>query len=138
MSITSTVKYLGGLRTECTHLASGDTIITDAPVDNKGQGAAFSPTDLCATALASCATTIMGIYAEAHDVDIEGLRAEVTKHMGTDTPRRIARIDVIFYMPDKNYSDKEKKSLERAALTCPVHHSLSEAIEQNISFKWHD
>ena len=52
-------KYLGGLRVECTHIASGTTIITDAPVDNHGKGEAFSPTDLCSTALATCCMTIM-------------------------------------------------------------------------------
>ncbi len=57
---TATVRYLGNLRTECEHLASGTKIITDAPVDNKGKGEAFSPTDLCATALAACAMTKIG------------------------------------------------------------------------------
>ncbi len=38
--------YLGGLRTEATHVQSGTKIITDAPVDNQGKGEAFSPTDL--------------------------------------------------------------------------------------------
>ena len=40
------VKYVPGLRTESTHLASGVRIFTDAPVDNLGRGESFSPTDL--------------------------------------------------------------------------------------------
>ena len=47
--MTSKVIYKGSLRTEATHLRSGNTIITDAPTDNKGKGEAFSPTDLVAT-----------------------------------------------------------------------------------------
>lgn len=136
MAVLSTVKYLGNLRTECTHLASGSVIYTDAPVDNMGKGELFSPTDLCATMLSACASTIMGIYAQAHDVDIEGMVAEVTKVMSTDKPRRIARVDVVFTMPDKGYTEAQKKSLERAALTCPVHFSLHPDIQQNFEFKW--
>ncbi|HXB12255.1 MAG TPA: OsmC family peroxiredoxin, partial [Bacteroidia bacterium] len=63
---TSKIKYLGELRTEAVHLASGSTIITDAPVDNHGKGQAFSPTDLMSTSLASCMITIMGITANTH------------------------------------------------------------------------
>ena len=46
---TSKVTYLGDLRTQCEHLRSGNTYITDAPLDNQGKGAAFSPTDTVAT-----------------------------------------------------------------------------------------
>ena len=50
---TVTAKYLGDLRVECTHVACGTKLVSDAPVDNNGKGEAFSPTDLCVTALAS-------------------------------------------------------------------------------------
>ena len=55
------IKYKGNLRTESVHLKSGQKLITDAPVDNKGKGEAFSPTDLTASALGSCMLTIIGI-----------------------------------------------------------------------------
>ena len=45
------IVYQNNLRTEAEHIASGEKIITDAPVDNNGKGEAFSPTDLVATAL---------------------------------------------------------------------------------------
>ena len=51
---TMKAKYLGQLRVECEHVASGTKMMTDAPVDNCGKGEAFSPTDLCAAALGSC------------------------------------------------------------------------------------
>lgn len=138
MKVLSTVKYLGNLRTECTHLASGSIIHTDAPVDNMGKGELFSPTDLCATMLCACASTIMGIYAQNHDLNIDGMTSEVTKRMSSDSPRRIVQVDVVFTMPDREYTEKQKKSLERAALTCPVHFSLHPDLEQNFMFKWAD
>ena len=56
---TITATYLGDLRVESVHVASGARLITDAPVDNNGKGEGFSPTDLCATALASpCSTSL--------------------------------------------------------------------------------
>lgn len=57
---TMKAKYLGQLRVECEHVASGTKMMTDAPVDNCGKGEAFSPTDLCAAALGSCILTTMG------------------------------------------------------------------------------
>ncbi|MGZ5245285.1 MAG: OsmC family protein, partial [Bacteroidia bacterium] len=52
--LLSKVFYEGNLRTQAIHLASTETIITDAPKDNNGKGEAFSPTDLTATSLANC------------------------------------------------------------------------------------
>ena len=81
---TITATYLGDLRVESVHVASGTRLITDAPVDNNGKGEGFSPTDLCATALASCAMTIIGIYGKMHDVDVTGTSIEVTKTMSAN------------------------------------------------------
>ena len=134
---TATMTYLGDLRVECKHEQSGTIIYTDAPVDNNGQGRAFSPTDLCAASLASCALTIMGMYANTHKVDIVGARAEVTKTMGT-SPRSIAKLEVTFIMPDKKYTDKEKTSLQRAAATCPVKLTLEPNVELVVTYKWAD
>lgn len=132
---TVSATYLRDLRVECVHEASGTRILTDAPVDNCGKGEAFSPTDLCATALASCAMTIIGIYAKNHQVDVEGTRMEITKVMSA-SPRRIGQIDVTFIMPDKAYTDKEKTMIERAAHTCPVHLSLHPDVVQKFDFRW--
>ncbi len=130
-----TATYLGNLRVECVHAATGTKIVTDAPVDNHGKGEAFSPTDLCVTALASCAMTIIGIYGQTHDVDVTGTKIEVIKTMSAN-PRRIAKIEVTFIMPDREYTDKQKVMIERAAHTCPVHLSLHPDTEQILAFKW--
>lgn len=34
--------YLGNLRTQATHVLSGNALLTDAPLDNNGKGEAFS------------------------------------------------------------------------------------------------
>jgi putative redox protein len=131
---TSIVKYLGGLRTEATHLESGNTIITDAPKDNHGNGEAFSPTDLTATSLACCMISVMGIVSRRDNIkDTDGAVAEVTKVMYAE-PRRIGEIHIKLTFPPNNYSDREKKILENAAFTCPVAKSLHPDIKQEIEF----
>ena len=132
--MTSSVEYLGNLRTTATHLASEKIIITDAPVDNHGKGEAFSPTDLVATALASCLITIMGIKARNLEVDIDGTKAEVTKVMGTE-PRRIVEVKIDVFFP-KNFDEKTQKILEKAGLTCPIANSLNPDLNQRIRFIW--
>lgn len=128
-----TGKYIGALRTQDTHLLSGNQIITDAPPDNNGKGEAFSPTDLVCAALSSCMMTIMGMMAEKEGIDLTGLRSEVTKIMATN-PRKIAEIQIIFSHPDLRATDIQKQKLKNAAMTCPVALSLGEGLKQSIKF----
>lgn len=127
--------YKGNLRTSAEHLASGNTIITDAPVDNNGRGEAFSPTDLVCAALGSCMMTIMGIVADRSNINIDGAEIDITKIMAPD-PRRIVEVILTFKMPFNNYTDKEKAMLENAARTCPVALSLHPDIKQSITFQY--
>jgi uncharacterized OsmC-like protein len=126
------IKYQGNLRTTATHLDSGSVINTDAPQDNYGLGAAFSPTDMVCSALASCILTIMAIAVEKNGISIQGTKAMVEKTMGNN-PRRISKIEIHITFP-KDYDSKTKTILERAAHNCPVHHTLSNEVEKNINF----
>jgi len=81
-----TGEYQGDLHCTATHGPSGRTLETDAPVDNQGRGETFSPTDLAATALATCMLTIMGMAARRLGLDLKGARFEVTKEMSADLP----------------------------------------------------
>jgi len=133
---TSTITYLGELRTEASHTQSNTTIYTDAPKDNHGKGEMFSPTDLVATALASCMISIMGIAAMKEGItNIDGATAEVIKIMRAE-PRRIGEIHIKITFPKKDYTDKEKKIYEHSALTCPVAKSLHPDLKQVIKFIW--
>jgi len=130
-----TAVYKGGLRTEATHVKSGNTIITDAPPDNNGRGEAFSPTDLVCAALSSCMMTIMGILANREGIDLTGLRSDVVKIMASN-PRKIAEIQVTFTHDNLVATDIQKEKLRRAALTCPVALSLSDSVKQTVEFNF--
>ena len=127
--------YKGNLRTEALHIKSGQIIITDAPIDNQGKGEAFSPTDLLSASLGSCMLTVMGIAARTHHIDIDGAAIGITKLMASN-PRKVSEIIIEFKIQGKNYSDKEKVILEKAALTCPVALSLNPDIKQTIHFSY--
>lgn len=128
-------RYAGELRVEAQHLPSGTQLHTDAPVDNHGKGASFSPTDLVATALGACIATIMGIVGERHGIALEGMSIDVEKSMVTEPARRIGKLAVHVRVPG-DLDDRQKKLLEQAAKGCPVHHSLHPDIEIPIHYTW--
>jgi uncharacterized OsmC-like protein len=130
---TFETKYLGNLRTEITHLQSGNTLTTDAPTDNHGKGEFFSPTDLFASSLGSCMLTIMGIAAKTHGFNIDGAFMETTKVMSSN-PRRVAELIITITFPHNNYSAKELKILETSARECPVANSLHPDVKRTVSF----
>lgn len=142
--VKATIVYSGDLRCVATHEPSHAQITTDAPVDNHGKGESFSPTDLVATALGTCMATIMGIYARQKNVDLSGMRVEVTKEMSTNGLRRIARLASEIWLPAGSAASSHmdtaeaRMALERAALTCPVHQSLSVEIDRPVTFHWPD
>ena len=128
------IKYEGNLRTTATHLKSGSIISTDAPIDNKGKGENFSPTDLFSTALGSCMLTIMGITAQAYGFSIDGSNIEIDKKMGKN-PRRVSHIKIIINI-NGEFSDKEKQLLMNAARHCPVSKSIHSDIKEEIVFNF--
>ena len=132
--MTSKITYLGELRTSSIHIQSGSEIISDAPIDNNGKGAAFSPTDTVANGLGSCMFTVMGIKAAEMNVDLSYSTAEITKVMAAE-PRRISEIHIVFNITAEA-DDKTKTILERTAMTCPVYYSLHPDIKKVITFNW--
>ncbi len=130
---TATARYEGHLRTQATHVASGTSIQTDAPVDNHGRGEAFSPTDLMGTALGTCILTTMAIVAERHEVDLVGSNVAVKKIMSAEPPRRIVQFEVELTLPAA-LSEANRALLERVAHTCPVALSLNPEIRQEVRF----
>lgn len=128
-------KYVGELRTESTHLKSSNVIITDAPTDNNGKGNAFSPTDLVASALCSCMTTVMGICANKNQFDLPNSTAHITKVMSSH-PRRISKIIVEINFDSNNLSEQNIEKLIAVAKGCPVAQSLSSDLVQEVRFNF--
>lgn len=136
MAVEITGRYIGGLAQEMTHGPSGAVLKTVPPVDNQGDGSSFSPTDLVATALASCMLTLICIVGERDGLDLTGLSVHVEKHMA-GSPRRISGLPSRIRMP-AGLRPQQRKKLENAALTCPVHMSLHPDIEREVVFEYPD
>jgi len=128
------VDYTGNLHCDATHGPSQSKLGTDAPADNKGKGEAFSPTDLVGAALGTCMLTIMGIYAQRHNLDVVGSTVRVEKEMVTAPIRRIGKLTVKFNV--RGVPEPQRATLERAALTCPVHQSLHPDVKIVTEFKY--
>ncbi len=129
------IDYLGDLRCQARHQPSGNVLLTDAPRDNQGKGEAFSPTDLVATALATCVVTTMAMAARKHGIELAGTRLSVTKEMVTSPQRRIGRLALVIHL-HSGIPVEKRPMLENAARACPVHQSLDKSVEILMTFNW--
>lgn len=137
MSVEIDIVYEGQLRCRATHGPSKTQLTTDAPVDNHGKGESFSPTDLVATALGTCMSTLMGITADRNKLDIDGTRVHVVKEMAQEPVRRIGKLRVRIQVPAEKGSRltiEDRKKLENAAFHCPVHKSLHPDVQTPVEF----
>lgn len=130
---TAELVYQGGLRTLATHVYSGTTMFTDAPLDNHGKAQSFSPTDLAAVALASCIMTTIGILMKADELNLEGTTLAVRKIMASN-PRRISAIEIDIEVSDGQLTTAQKERLVQIGHTCPVALSLHPDVEQRVQF----
>ncbi len=139
MAVEINLTYQGGLHCTATHGPSRQTLNTDAPVDNGGKGAAFSPTDLVATALGTCMGTVMGLVAKRNNLDIEGLQIQVIKEMTAGPVRRIGSLKTrLVFARGKALSATDRAKLEAAARACPVKHSLHPDVQTPVEFVYPD
>ncbi len=137
MAVEVTAVYEGQLRCVATHGPSSATLATDAPVDNGGRGAEFSPTDLVATALGTCVMTTMGLVAARHEIDLSGMKVRVLKEMTQQPVRRIASLTTEVTVPMAAVTDPSMRDrLEAAARKCPVHASLHPDLNAPIEFRY--
>ena len=128
------IELVGDLRTEIIHSATESKILTDAPLDNKGKGRTFSPTDLLAVSVGSCMVTTMGIAADQFGIDLGKVTCSVKKEMNLK-PRRIAKLTIVINCHDE-IPEEYRRNLELSALNCPAHKSLSSDLKQETEFNY--
>lgn len=133
--VEATIRYEGDLRCTAVHGPSQSSIETDAPVDNTGKGERFSPTDLVGTALATCVLTTMAIAGRRKGLELPGMTATARKHMTSEPPRRIAKLEVAITIP-LPAGHPERAFLEAAARGCPVGRSLHPDTVIEETFSW--
>ena len=125
--------YDGNLRCTATHGPSGKQLITDAPVDNKGKGESFSPTDLLATSMLTCIMTIVAIRADSKGIDVSSMSGSVEKTMAAN-PRRVSKLEVVVNLPS-DITIEDRSWLITEGCNCPVCVSVSETMEVDVTFQ---
>jgi putative redox protein len=137
MGVEISIDYQGELHCTASHSLSGQSIITDAPLDNGGKGEAFSPTDLVGAALGTCIITVMDLIARRSGINLAGTKVHVIKEMTSVPARRIGKLTVAIAYPEGlNLSEADKAKLEKTAYTCPVKQSLHQDVEVEIKFSY--
>jgi putative redox protein len=134
MAVEIRGEYIGGLKMDLVHGPSGATQRTAAPVDNRGDGSSFSPTDMLAAALGSCAVTTMAIVAERHGILFPDAAFVLEKHMHSE-PRRVGRVPLRIRMPP-HLNAEQRETLENAARNCPVARSLNTDVDVEFVFEY--
>ncbi len=129
------VWYEGNLSTRAVHGDNLAEIATDAPKESQGLGRVFSPTDLVAVALASCALTLMGIAAKRLNIDIGKTRVVASKKMQAAPQRRISVLHLEIFCPYA-FDAVVTQALIQAIETCPVGMSLHPEISQEFIYHW--
>jgi len=133
MAVEITGSYTGDLKMELHHGPSGMPLTTAAPRDNLGDGSSFSPTDLLAASLGSCMVTTMAIVARREGIPFDRAEFVLEKHMTPQPPRRVDAIPVTIRLP-ASLAEEQRRKLEEAARTCPVHRSLLPEIRREVRF----
>jgi putative redox protein len=134
MAVEIISTYVGELSVRNVHGPSQSVFVTTAPVDNGGTGKFFSPTDLLATSLGSCALTVMAKAVEARGVNLQDATVSVTKHMQKE-PRRLSKLVAIFNLPS-SCAQPERDLLEKTARGCPAKLSLHPEVEVEYIFNY--
>ncbi len=121
------------MHTEATHVHSGKTLRTDAPVDHAGKGENFAPTDLLATALGTCFLTVMGISAKDKGWKLDEIKVEIDKKMTTKGLRKIESLSLQIDMPSDLKAD-QLQVLKNAMKDCPVLRNLNDSIKIKVNW----
>ncbi len=120
-----TVTYEGGRRLAAE--VRGHRIESDLTERGGGQDSAPQPFDIFVAAHGMCMTLFAQMFLERNGLSTEGLALDIEYEMARD-PHRLGRVRGVLHVPNAELG-KRAEAVIRAALSCPVHHSLSEDIE---------
>ncbi len=124
----------GGLRLGVAFPSLGQRATADVPREYGGPGELPGPMDLLEAGLATCVLGGLLLVARRAGVDLGDVRTRVERTMDA-SGRQIASLAVTVTVPQP-VAPELRAQLELMAQNCPVHRSLSPAIDSPITFVW--
>ena len=115
-----TVTYDGGKRISARR--RGHVLLSDQPEKAGGSDTALPPFDIFVCAHGMCMLLFAQMFLERNGLSTEGLALEIDFEMD-ERHRRLAKVAGKLRVPNADLG-KRKQAVIRAALACPVHHSL--------------
>ena len=119
MPMTASARSVDGTPHHRVDVNGRHMIDTDAAERLGGADSAPAPHELLAAMLASCVSTMIGMYARSRDWDLPNVIVDV-EYDSTVTPRHL---NVTLNLPDGLTADQIAR-LRRLADTCPVKRAL--------------
>lgn len=120
-----TVRYEGGKRLIAKR--RGHVLLSDQPEKSGGEDTALPPFDIFVSSLGMCMLLFAQMFLERNDLSTDGLALDIEFEMD-ERHRQLERVRGKLHVPDADLGERRDAVL-RAALACPVHHSLRENIE---------
>lgn len=104
---------------------AANQIVADEPLELGGGNTGFSPDELLAASLASCTSITLRMYADRKEWPMEEVTVEVffDRDETTKEPKMVRRIQF-----SGNLDEEQKARLLAIADKCPIHKTLSPAI----------
>ena len=105
-------------------------VIIDQPERAGGGDAGPMPIELLGASLGSCVALYVQQFCQSRDLPCEGMRVEVQQY-GAANPNRIAEFVLRIVLPSE-LSEHQEEMLERAAQSCPAHHTLTQGAKVTV------
>jgi putative redox protein len=106
--------------------ASGNIVIADEPQEVGGKNLGFSPSELLASALASCTLITLRMYIDRKQWDVTEINISVDFEKNTEQNISLLsrKIEII-----GNVDEAQKERLLKIANSCPIHKTLTNTIQ---------
>ncbi len=119
------ITYEGGRRLSAKR--RGHVLLSDQPEKSGGEDTALPPFDIFVASLGMCMLLFAQMFLERNGFSTDGLALDVEFEMD-EKHSRLAKVAGRLRVPNADLGERRDAVL-RAALACPVHHSVRENVK---------
>jgi uncharacterized OsmC-like protein len=112
----------------------GHELVVDQPVEDGGEDAGPTPTELFVAGLASCVAFYAGRFLRRHGLPTEGLAVDCSFAFAEDRPARVGEVSVAVHLPE-GFPEERRAALRAVVEHCTVHNSLRQPPEVEIALE---